>query len=289
MAFAAPFAAAGNGLWFLQRSSSGWRLLPVMQGDVSLSDTFIPQQPGPILSAYTYGAATSLNDKVASEVSSAIENADGGTLRFYALHSDLLDHLNSPVIGTLYQRLAASNSPRQKILGWSGLIRNGSAEALGSVVQSVSLIKSQPLEAGVLASSIRGAFRSTDPKSVAALGQFLSIPSMPQALREAAAHALASIHTVAALPYLAALFDDPDADLQVEAIGGFSAFANGLPVQTPANATSLAYLQGPESAPYKTSETVDHLIMGKQAISQNGRFLSFWKTWWQQHRIELGY
>ena len=60
--------ASGNGLWFLKRLSNGWKLLPVMQGDVDFDHVFIAVPPGPILSYYAYRPAATLSDKVASEV-----------------------------------------------------------------------------------------------------------------------------------------------------------------------------------------------------------------------------
>jgi hypothetical protein len=282
----ASFAASGNGLWFLQRSSSGWLLLPFVDGGVALSDTFIPLPSGPILSAYAYAATAPLSDKVASEVSFAIEAANGGGAQLSGLQHGLLDQLNSPVIQRLYNRMSASASPNQKILGLSGLIRGGSAEALSAALQATSSFGDYPFETGVLSESIRNEFRATDANSVEILGQIATEPRGPSLpLREAASHALASIHTKQALPYLAALLDDPDSNLKSEGVGGLGAFANGLPVQTPANITSLGYLQRPASAPYMTDETVANLVLGPGADA----YLSFWKTWWLQNRVALGY
>ena len=104
------------------------------------------------------------------------------------------------------------------------------------------------------------------------------------------AHALASIHTRATLPYLAALLDDPVLDLRAEAVGGMASFANGLPVQITADLTSMRYLQFPEKAPYLTPETRANFGMGKFTIEQDeARYLSCWRTWWAEHRGELGY
>jgi hypothetical protein len=67
----APVSVNGNGLWFLKRSPSGWKVIPI-QDDGVFNHTFIPEPSGPILDAYTYNATASLADKVASEVSAAI-------------------------------------------------------------------------------------------------------------------------------------------------------------------------------------------------------------------------
>ena len=84
------------------------------------------------------------------------------------------------------------------------------------------------------------------------------------------------------------LFDDSDVNLRVEAIGGFAAFANGLPMQTNANVPSMQYLHFPDRAPYKTDDTFAHFAMGRQAIERDERkYLLFWKNWWAQHGSEL--
>jgi hypothetical protein len=77
------------------------------------------------------------------------------------------------------------------------------------------------------------------------------------------------------------MLDDPDAEIRIEGIGGLAALANGLPIQTAVNASSLSYLQLPLGSPYQTPDTIANLAMGSQAIEQNeAKYLSFWKTWW---------
>jgi hypothetical protein len=207
------------------------------------------------------------------------------------LQHGLLDQLQSPVVTVHYQRMSISPSTQQRILGLSGLIRSGSAAALASAAQAAPTLASYPTENGILLLSIRDHFRATDANSIAVAGQAAADttnPSLP--FRQAAAHALAAIHTAAALPYLDALLEDPDFNLRVEAIGGIGAFANGLPVQTSAGVPSLAYLQFPATAPYKTADTVANFALGTQAIAKKeASYLSFWRDWWLQNRAKLGY
>ena len=112
-------------------------------------------------------------------------------------------------------------------------------------------------------------------------------PSM--ALREVAAHALAAIHTAATLPYMAALLEDSNSNLRIEAIGGMGAFANGLPTQTLEAVPSLSYLQLPTSSPYQTADTIANFAMGKAIAARESVYLAFWKTWWSQQRTSLGF
>jgi hypothetical protein len=139
--------------------------------------------------------------------------------------------------------------------------------------------------------AIRDGLRSPGATSIAALGKAAVDATNPNlAFREAAAHALAAIHTAPTLPYLGTLLDDPNSTLRVEAIGGIGAFANGLPIQTAAGVASLTSLQIPNSAPYKTQETIANFAMGSTAIERNeASYISFWKGWWSQNRANLGY
>ncbi len=283
-----PFS--GTGLWFLQHLSSGWLLLPVMSGGIRLDDCYFPVPAGPIPAAYSYSPTASLSDKITSELAAALEANHPNSLPLDFLNYSL-DALGSPVAATLYQRLSASASVSQRLMGLSGLIREGSASALSAAAALASQFASFPKETGVLLNSIREEFRATDANSVATLGNITADSTNPAiSLREATAHALSAIHTNATLPYLAALLDDPDEKLRFEAIGGLGAFANGLSVQTPANTPSLASLQLNPGAPYRTADTIANFARGERAISRNeAAYLAFWRNWWATNRRGLGF
>jgi hypothetical protein len=109
-----PPTITGYGLWFLRSSPTGWALLPWLP-PIGL---FIPELAGPIISVYNYSPSASLADKIASEVSNAIEGANGAHIPELAvLHDGLLEELKSPAIQTLYQRLSISPSAAQQELG----------------------------------------------------------------------------------------------------------------------------------------------------------------------------
>jgi hypothetical protein len=283
---------SGTGLWFLQHSAPGWVLMPIFVGDVPFESTFIPVPATPILAAYAYDSTASLADKVASEISSAIESAGGAySLQLYALQRGLLDQLQSPVVTLLYQRLSNSTSTQQRILGLSGLVRGGNATALTAAGQLAPNLSSYPPESGILISSVRDYYRSTDSTSVVAVGQAASDSAdSNSAFRVAAAHALAAIHTAATLPYMAALLDDPDTQLQIEGIRGIGAFANGLPTETLAGVPSLSHMQLTAGAPYRTDDTIRNFALGSDVIASNeASYLQFWKQWWVSNRSGLGY
>ena len=198
-----------------------------------------------------------------------------------------MEQLNSPVIQVLYQRMSLSPSARQRELGVSGLIRSGFGAA---AIAAAAQLAPTSTGVGTLIMSLRNDFRATDANSVAALGKAAADTTNPNTtFREAAAHALAAIHTTVALPWLAKLLDDTDAIIRAEGVIGLSSFANGLPVQTTSNVASMAYLQPAGATPYRTADTAVNSAMGAATISQNeGRYLPFWKNWWAQNQGTLG-
>jgi hypothetical protein len=253
---------------------------------MQLSNIYISAQLGPIVSAYAYSATASVDDKLASEICSALEGVSGVSLPTYALLSGGIDELNSSVPQLFYQRLASSASTEQQVFGLSGRIRSGDTSALTAAAQIASAVTGGQAQ-GVLLLSVREYLRPTDPTSVNAVGQVATDFALPATLREAAAHVLAAVHTAAALPLLATLLDDPDLNVQVEAVGGMGSFANGLPVRTRQSAVTLAYLQLPANAPYKTQDTVANFALGQAANETS--YISFWKNWWSANRVGLGY
>jgi len=287
-----PAAITGSGLWFLKSSAGGWVLLPIVQGGIGrFADTFIAEPAGPILSAYAYEPGASLSDRVASEVSAAIESADGGGAQLSALHDGiLLDGLGSPVLQVLYGRMTASNSKKQHALGLAGQIRSGNSTALSAAAQAAPSFAAFALENGVLLNSVEAWFRAADPASVAILGRIVDDTGGNLRFRRAAAFALAAIHTKEALPYLAALVADDDPELRAEFVRGVGSFANGLPVQTMAGTPSLSYLQPQADSRFRTNDTIVNHPLNIEYIEENeSKYLSFWKAWWATHRVELGY
>jgi hypothetical protein len=283
----------GNGIWFLRNNAGSWSLLPVAQGSIGFEQTYYPAPISPLPGIYAYAPTAALQDKLAAEVGAAVESLIGNyNYQLYGLLSGDLDKLNSSVTSVLYQRLTNSASVPQQLLGLAGLIRTGAFSGIASAVSfSAGSFSSHALEYGILLSAVRDEFRPSDPPSIALLGQAATDQNNPNtALREAAAHALASVHSAATLPYLAALLQDPDTTLRVEGIRGMAAFANGLPVQTSAQVASLSFLQLPASAPYKTADTMTHFALGSTAIERNeASYLSFWQQWWQQNQASLGF
>lgn len=277
----------GFGIWFLRRLEDRWQVIPVL--GATFEDIYFAVPSGPISLAYAYDSSASPHERLVAEISNAIESRTIPARLRTLLFSALLEGLDSPILKILYDRLASSPSVDDRLFGLSALIRTGDGAALEPAVQYRDELPDHPA-ATVLLMSIRDFFRESDSGSVQTLGEIALDLSMDLSVRLAAAHAVASIHTRESLPFLGMLLDAPELDLRVEAVGGLGAFANGLAIQTRANTVSLAYLQLPEDAPYRTQDTVAHLAFGRQAIeADETRYTTFWADWWQDNRSSLGY
>jgi hypothetical protein len=245
---------AGYGIWFLRRPAADWTMLPA---------GYYAVPPGPILGIYAYADAASVTDKVAAELSSAIESANGGSFIEIQTNGGL-DQLKSPVLQLLYQRMSTSDDLYQAMMGVSGLLRQGNGSALAAAIDLAPKIEADPRRFDALPLTIRAFFRPTDAASVAALGRAAADTTNLRAqLREACAEALAAIHTRQALPYLAALLDDADANVQSSGVRGLSAFTKSSP----------------------TPETFANRAVGWQDYLR----VPFWKTWWAANHTALGY
>ncbi|MCX6616801.1 MAG: hypothetical protein NTZ98_11990 [Acidobacteria bacterium] len=274
-----------RGLWFVKQAGTSWELLSVTTGEVPFSDTYLPLPAGPVGNIFAYAPSDPLGDKLASELANAAVGLDIPDLGFRILGS--LDQLTSPVVSKAYQQLSEASAAGRRALGFAGLIRKGDLAALAAVSQQFPEMSLVP-EFSAVVSAVDGFFRSTDPAAVALLGQFATNGALPRPLAYAAAHALRSIHTKEALPYLATLLDAPENELRYEAIGGMAAFANNLPVQRPDNVANLEYLRVQSPGPFTTEDTRAHLALGRQALEHDeARYLNYWRAWWARNKSLL--
>jgi hypothetical protein len=176
-------------------------------------------------------------------------------------------------------RFAASSNPDFQIAGLAGLIPV-QPSTIGSVSGLWPSIGSNP-HRFFLVAAIRESFRDPSPASINALVQ---LASLSPEMREAAIHAISSIHSQASLPFLASLLTSSDLNEQARGVFGLSSFANVCPAETPANVVSMAYLQCANSGPYSTADTAANFASPGTPGSQ---VIQFWISWWNQNEAAL--
>jgi hypothetical protein len=155
----------------------------------------------------------------------------------------------------LYRWLAESGSLEAWAYGLAGLIRLNDAGALFNVERSLDASFSRDA-VRVVALSIETFYRSSGPNAAVPLGRMTATPSIPYVIRLASARALASIHSAPALPYLAALLDDPDLEMASCGVGGLAMFANNVAPITVETVRQTGYQPRPGPAPFRTQETM---------------------------------
>ena len=102
-------------------------------------------------------------------------------------------------------------------------------------------------------------------------------------IREAAIHALASIHTQESLRFLASLLQSPNSSEQQQATRGLLSFANGCLMQTNENAASMEYLKCDQPSSYRTSETFAHFGFRPESSTEQSALADYWQAWWNGH------
>jgi hypothetical protein len=185
---------------------------------------------------------------------------------------------------TLAHRLfqQVPRNPGTEAVGLAGSLERALPGAIQNLVDLWPAI-STDTHASDVVSALASSWRDLTPAAVQQLATFAAGALAGSDIRSAAVRALAAIHTRETLPFLASLLFSADANEQVLAVYGLSAFANGCPVQTRDNVVSMAYLQCTQPSTYKTSETVANFGFRPGPPDEESALVSFWKTWWDSH------
>jgi len=270
------------------------------------SDYEIPD--GPLPTKWSYPDTAKPEDKLAYEIAWAIESHPDGTPAAIAIKSNNLDGISDQARADIYQKLYSSTVADAHFTGLLGLVKQGNPGVLGDVMSNMAQFAEAPItnsytvngqrvsgairdengmvvtQIGSIAENI-GEIVDTSAATVNALGTFLQMQNSPQSVRYAAAHALANIHTGAAVAYLAPLLNSDDAVLRADAIGGIACFANAVPVIDPTKPDGRVDIN--KNGPFKTDVTVSHFAMGTATISRNeSYYLNYWRAWWAAHGSE---
>jgi hypothetical protein len=195
---------------------------------------------------------------------------------------DLVDAFResrSPVLGAAMTRFLTSPNAALVSIGLRGSLLGGDSSVIVAARRNYAALSAAPGWAAFL-QDVKTGYVNTDPRAVETLGQVAIDAGAGADLRVAAAGALARMHTLGSLPYLAQLLTDSNASLRTMAVGGLAMFANNVPID------------GHEPAPgpwkYRTDETIAHSAFDETVIGQREPyFLGFWETWWRQNQREL--
>lgn len=272
-----------SGIWFLHHLTTGdWDVDPVAGPDGLFVSLSLPaSQTVPV--AYSYDKLGPVADVISSEIFAGIEQ------RGIPPNASVLNMVpaNSPVLQTALQRFTQSPGPKLRAFALTWQLRSQPQTAISQLrAQWPSLAQDETRFSVIRA--VRDDFRSNDPDAVTQLVTFAGTLADSDELHSAAVTALQRIHTKETLAFFGRLLNSNDENEQMAAVIALSGFANGCPMQTPANATSMAYLQF-GSSPYRTKDTEANFAFRRGPREEEDRLISFWKNWWISNQANLNY
>ena len=277
----ANLAPGSVGLWFLTQTTSGtWdALVSNPFGGHLASGLFLPASAAIPTGSFAYGPTTPMVDALVYEVAAGIQNTPSDPV----IMRGAVDRMDTPAVEAVMSAYLASADLGFKCIG----LVLGLERGLPGVTQQFSQAAIQisgDRHAYDVIQALRDSWRDPTP---AAVTQIVSLavaapPGTP--IRAAAIRALAAIHSQETIAFLGSLLSSSDSSEQERAIYGISAFANGCPIQTRANATSLTYLtQCNRSSAYSTPDTWANFTFGPAPSDRMSASGAFWQGWWSSH------
>jgi hypothetical protein len=270
-----------TGIWFLTQTTSGtWDVLVSNPSGGQLAKAFfLPASTAKPTGPFAYGPTTPMVDALVYEVAAGIQNTSSDPV----IITGAVDRMDTPAVEAVRSAYLASADPGFKCFGLVLSLERG----LPVVTQQLSQVWGQigaDRHAFWVIQALRDSWRDPTPAAVTQMASFAGTTPLGSPIRAAAIRALAAVHTREAVPFLASLLSSSDSNEQERGIYGVSAFANGCPIQTQANAMSMTYLtQCNHSSTYSTPDTQAHFAFGPGTAGQIPAFAQFWQGWWSSH------
>jgi hypothetical protein len=274
--------AKGTGIWFLKQQGPAWIVLPVAIGPVPLDAIYINVPSGALPLAYAYDASLASVNRLSNEIAAAAQDPAAATALARIASSGATDDLGSNVLLPMWTQLSLSPTPITRAIGLAGQIRLGLPTALAALSNTDPRTFTSDAQDHLSAAICR--YTNGDSGAVSSLGA-LTKSAYADNLKFCAVHALRAIHNKEALAYLSPLLDSASARLQYEAVAGIASFANGLPIQTPANTANMSLYTVPPNAPFATADTQKHFPTQRAFTKQPQTYISFWKSWLVMHAV----
>ncbi len=277
----ANLAPGPVGIWFLTQTTSGtWDVQVSNPSGGQLANAFfLPASIAKPTGPFAYGPTTPMVDALVYEVAAGIQNTPSDPV----IMTGAVDRMDTPAVRAVLSAYLASTDPGIKSVGVALGLERGLPGVTQQLSQSWGVITSDRHATWVI-QALRDSWRDPTPAGVTEMVSFARTAPPGSQIRAAAIRAIAAVHTRETLPFLASLLSSRDSSEQERAVYGVSAFANGCPIQTQANAMSMTYLtQCNHSSTYSTPETWAHFAFGPGMADQLPTFAQFWQGWWSSH------
>jgi len=274
----ADLAPGPVGIWFLTQTTSGtWDVL--VSNPSALNGLFLPASTAKPTGPFAYGPTTPMVDALVYEVAAGIQNTPSDPV----IMTGAVDRMDTPAVKAVLSTYLASPDSGLKSVGLALSLERGLPGVTQQLSQAWGQISADQ-HAFWVSQALRDSWRDPTPAAVTQMASFAGAAPLGSPIRAGAIRALAAVHTQETLPLLASLLSSSDSSEQERAIYGVSAFANGCPIQTQANAMSLTYLtQCNHSSTYSTPDTWAHFAFGPGTPDRMPAFAQFWQGWWSNH------
>lgn len=276
------------GIWFLSTAKPPYTVLSRdgKDGAPYLAPVILPESAPPGEPARTPAAS------VANEIASALRwtaaaNSKDAKGRLYSLLDDFRS-LHSSATLSIYKQFAADPSPAVRAIGIQGLIAANDPEGVKRAAADWRELAAAA-DVNPIINSLMSYSNANDAEAVRALGT-LALRDHPESgLRENAVYALRAIHTKEALPALVALLDQQNDRVRPYALSGLCLFVRNAPPVTPQSVPSMSWLEIRKPTPLLNPDTERYCLLGGSTgpAGDLDTYVSFWKTWWSEHRPEI--
>ena len=291
-----------HGIWFLKGTSVPYVVVSGVDnaGELRWAVVNLPEPATPGAVGKTPA------DSVANELAAALRwladvhggelkalpASDGSGGRFFGLYAsqfhDLAENLVTLQSVPMYREFAAAKSPHLRVVGIQGLIAANEPEGVKRTAADWDELAGMA-DVYEIINVLTAYSNDSDPDAIRALAALALRPNAEPALRTNASYVLRAIHTKGTLPALVALLDDKTKRVQSNALSGLCLFVRNAPLVTPQSVPSMSWMQSREPAPFLTPETKQHCVLGGLVSDRDvDSQVLFWKSWWNEHRTEIG-
>ena len=229
-----------------------------------------------------------LNPKAEHEGTPDERKAAGLAISQFRSLSDDLRAMDATATHPVYREFATDPSGALCALGIQGLIAENDPEGIMRAAANwAELVASADINP--IIASLMGYSNPSDGAAVRALGSLALRDPAEASLRENASYSLRVIHTKEAVPSLIGLLGFNDERIRINALSGLCLFVRNAPTVTPQAVVSISWMQSRQPAPMLNEETQSHCFMGGTPghVGDLESYVTFWNSWWAQHRIEI--
>jgi hypothetical protein len=265
-----------RGMWFLEFTGGGYRILPMETGLCSPDRLYLP---APTLE-YMKDTGETLQQQLLGYLVQWYELLSNPTVRDGNFLLDNLQHADRQNLLAAISPLTCSPSRTHQVIGLTAALRLSSDDAIAIVTKDLEALRRDP-EFGLIMNALEGYYQPHGEKSIGVLQELVKLHTDTIGVDAAAGAALAKIKTKAVLPIMAELLESKDPQAQLRAASFFGLYTMF------ADANGVLRDSGP-AGPYCTAETQRHTPRRASSLDV-ADYSRFWTQWWQANRDTLGF